>query len=425
MNYNEALEYIHGVCWMGSRLGLERTYELMHKLGDPQKDLKFIHIAGTNGKGSIAAMLASVLTRAGYRTGLYTSPYIDQFTERFQIDGEQISKEELAEITEQIRPFADAMEDHPTEFELVTAIGLQFFHRNKCDIVVFEVGMGGALDSTNIIDTPEAAVIAAMGLDHTRELGDTIEQIAQAKAGIIKPGGDVVIYGNEPAANKVFQETCREKGATLYLAAQETVVRKESDLAGQTFDVGQRRDLFLPLLGACQPNNCATALKALDVLRAKGWNISEEAIRQGLRETSWPGRFQVMRRNPVFVVDGAHNPHGIQDAKAGLMKYFPGRKIHFLIGVMADKDVSHILEALTPIAASFVAVRPNNPRAMAADELRDRILAFGAEATACQTVQEGGEKVIEQCGKDGIGCALGSLYMSSDVRACFNQYHQI
>lgn len=420
MNYNEALEYIHGVCWLGSKLGLERTRELMAKLGDPQKHLKFIHLAGTNGKGSIAAMLSSILTKAGYKTGLYTSPYIDQFTERFQIDGEQISKEELAEITGYIRPFADSMADHPTEFELVTAIGLEYFYRNKCDIVVFEVGMGGALDSTNIIDTPEAAVIAAMGLDHTRELGETIEEIAQAKAGIIKQGGDVVIYGNNETANRVFAEKCQKVGARLHMAEQDAIVRKESGLDGQRFDIGGRKDLFIPLIGACQPNNCATALKTIDVLKAKGWDIPEEAIRDGLGATRWPGRFQVMQREPIFIVDGAHNPHGIEDAKAGLVKYFPGKKIHFLIGVMADKDVTHILETLTPIAESFVAVRPNNPRAMEADQLRDRIIAFGAKATSCSSVKEGVFKVIEQCGKDGIGCALGSLYMSGDVRSCFN-----
>ena len=211
MTYEEALKYIHSVNWVGSKLGLERTQELLGKLGDPHKRLKFIHIAGTNGKGSTAAMLASVLEHAGYRVGLYTSPFINRFNERMQVNGRQIPDETLSELTERIQPYADAMEDAPTEFELITALAMEYFRQENCEIVVLEVGMGGELDSTNVIDTPEAAVIAAMGLDHVKELGPTMADIARAKAGIIKPGCAVVSYGGNPEADPVFEQVCRER----------------------------------------------------------------------------------------------------------------------------------------------------------------------------------------------------------------------
>ena len=215
MTYEEALKYIHSVNWVGSKLGLERTQELLEKLGSPHKKLKFIHIAGTNGKGSTAAMLASILEKAGHRTGLYTSPFINRFNERMQVNGKQIPDGTLAELTDLIQPYADAMEDAPTEFELITALAMEYFLREKCDIVVLEVGMGGELDSTNVIGTPEAAVIAAMGLDHVKELGPAMADIARAKAGIIKSGGSVVSYGGNPEADPVFEAVCREKGAKL------------------------------------------------------------------------------------------------------------------------------------------------------------------------------------------------------------------
>ena len=204
MTYEEALSYIHSVNWQGSKLGLERTQELLERLGNPEKKLKFIHIAGTNGKGSTAAMLASIMEKAGYRVGLYTSPFIDRFNERMQVNHQQIPDQTLANLTEYIRPFADAMDDSPTEFELITALAMEYFLREKCEIVVLEVGMGGALDSTNVIESPEAAVIAAMGLDHVRELGPTMADIARAKAGIIKPGCGVVSYGGNSEADQGF-----------------------------------------------------------------------------------------------------------------------------------------------------------------------------------------------------------------------------
>ena len=419
MTYNEALQYIHSICWKGSKLGLDRTRELLGKLGNPEKQLKFIHIAGTNGKGSCAAMLSSILEEAGYHTGLYTSPFINRFNERMQIDHQCIPDKELAELTEYIRPFADGMEDSPTEFELITALAMVYFARHKCDIVVLEVGMGGELDSTNIIDVPEAAVIMAMGLDHVKELGPTMADIARAKAGIIKEGGDVVIYGGNPEADPVFEEVCAQRSAKLHKADFSAIVPGPFGLDGQSFSYGAWKDLQIPLVGVYQMRNAAVVLETVQVLRGKGWHISDAAVASGLKNTRWPARFEVLRRDPVFIVDGGHNPHGIRATAESLQRLFPGKKFTFVTGVMADKDVESILGLIVPLADQFFTVRPDNPRAMSAEELADRIRAMGAKATPCESVAAGVARAVEAEGKDGVACALGSLYMSGDVRACF------
>ena len=421
MTYEEALSYIHSICWKGSKLGLDRTRELLGKLDDPQKELKFIHIAGTNGKGSTAAMLSSILEEAGYRVGLYTSPFINRFNERMQVNHQPIPDEELAALTEYVRPYADAMADSPTEFELITALAMVWFARQKCDIVVLEVGMGGELDSTNIIDVPEAAVIAAMGMDHVKELGPTMADIARAKAGIIKEGGRVVSYGGNPEADEVIAAVCRARKASLRQPDFSAIVPGDFGLEGQTFSYKGWRGLRIPLVGAYQMNNAAVVLETVEVLRQRGWNISDEAVRQGLADTRWPARFEVLRRDPVFIVDGGHNPHGIRATAESLRRLFPGRKITFVTGVMADKDVEHILGLIVPLAEQFFTVRPDNPRAMDAGELAARIEAMGAKATACASVQDGVDRAIQAEGPHGVACALGSLYMSGEVRSCFGK----
>ena len=421
MTYEEALSYIHSICWKGSKLGLDRTRELLGKLNDPQKELKFIHIAGTNGKGSTAAMLSSILEEAGYRVGLYTSPFINRFNERMQVNHQPIPDEELAALTEYVRPHADAMADSPTEFELITALAMVWFARQKCDIVVLEVGMGGELDSTNIIDVPEAAVIAAMGMDHVKELGPTMADIARAKAGIIKEGGRVVSYGGNSEADEVIAAVCRARNASLCQPDFSAIVPGDFGLEGQTFSYKGWRGLRIPLVGAYQMNNAAVVLETVEVLRQRGWSVSDEAVRQGLADTRWPARFEVLRRDPVFIVDGGHNPHGIRATAESLSRLFPGRKITFVTGVMADKDVEHILGLIVPLADQFFTVRPDNPRAMDAGELAARIEAMGAKATACASVQDGVDRAIQAEGPHGVACALGSLYMSGEVRSCFGK----
>ena len=398
MSYEDTLKYIHSVKWQGSKPGLSRTRELLAALGNPEKALKFVHIAGTNGKGSTAAMVAAVLQKAGYRTGLYTSPYILRFNERMQVNGEHISDCDLEELTEEIRPIADAMADPPTEFELITALGMKYFLNQKCDIVVLEVGMGGELDSTNVIDTPEVAVITAIGLDHTAELGPTTAAIASAKAGIIKKDGDIVIYGGEKDVENVFEARCAENHATLHRADFTRLKIHRCDLDAVYFDISPYRYIRLPLVGTYQPYNAAVAVTALEVLRGKGYHIPGEAIVDGLNSVYWPGRFEVLRRSPVFILDGAHNPHGIAATAKSLKDHFGGKKLVFLLGVMADKDVPGMMDYIAPLAKSFITVTPHNPRAMTAEKLAEILSMYGLPVMACPSIEDGVAEAIRQAG---------------------------
>lgn len=416
MNITEALTYIHSVCWKGSIPGLSRTQELLHRMGNPEKKLKFVHIAGTNGKGSTAAMTASILRKAGYCTGLYTSPFLFRFNERMNVNGADIADEELAEITEFVKPHAEAMADHPTEFELVTAIAMEYFSRHRCDIVVLEVGMGGELDSTNVIDSPEVAVICNLGLDHTEFLGNTLEEIARAKAGIIKPGCTAVLYRGSPSVEAVFEETCNARGVPLCKADFSALTSRSHSFAGQVFDFGSRKALEIPLLGAHQLRNAAVVLTAVDRLMQRGWKISEENIRDGLRDVVWPGRFELLRRNPDVIVDGGHNPQCLEALAQNVRDYLAGRDITALTGVMADKDYAHMYETMAPLVARFVTVTPDNPRAMPAEELKTILTPFGKPVTACASVSQGVEEALRQAGPQGLVLAFGSLYMVGDVR---------
>lgn len=270
MNYESALEYIHAVQWAGHKPGLSRTRTLLAALGDPHKKLRFVHVAGTNGKGSTAAMLASCLQAAGYRVGLYTSPFINRFNERIQVNGEQIPDDALVRLVERVRPAADAMADVPTEFEIITALGMLWFAEEKCDIVVLEVGLGGTLDSTNVIDPPECAVITALGMDHVKELGPTIADIAAAKAGIIKPGSPVVSYGGVPEADAVIARVAKEQNAPLTVVDLSRLKVEGGDLDAVTFDFDGLDGVRLPLIGSYQPKNAALAITALRVFAGQG-----------------------------------------------------------------------------------------------------------------------------------------------------------
>lgn len=416
MTGQEAVAYIHSFQWQRHAPGLDRIRALLHALGDPQRGMKFVHVAGTNGKGSTCAMIAAMLEAAGYRVGLNTSPYLEDFRERIQINGEMIPEAALAALVKEIRPAAEAMADHPTEFELITAIALLHFRREQCDIAVLEVGLGGALDASNVIDTPEAAVLAAMGLDHTAVLGPTLTDIAAAKAGIIKPGGAVVSLGDCPEADAVFRRACRERGAVLTEVDFARLGGSRVTLSGTEFDLTPYGPLRLGLIGEYQLRNAALAVTAAEVLRDKGWRLPEEAIRRGLAQARWPGRMEVIRpADPVILLEGAHNPQGAAAAAETLRALFPDRKIVLLLGMLADKDVEGVLEAVVPLAEAVVTVTPPSPRALDAEALRRR-LPYGIPGCACLTVEEGVKLAAMAAGPGGAVCALGSLYMSGAVR---------
>ena len=458
MNYEQAMEYIHAVQWAGHKPGLTRTRTLLAALGDPHKKLQFVHVAGTNGKGSTAAMLASCLQAAGYRVGLYTSPFINRFNERIQINGQQIPDEALVELVEQVKPAADAMEDVPTEFEIITALGMLYFAQQQCDIVVLEVGLGGTLDSTNVIEKPACAVITALGMlyfaqqqcdivvlevglggtldstnviekpacavitalgmDHVKELGPTLADIAAAKAGIIKPGCPVVSYGGAPEADAVLRRVAAQQHAPFTEVDFAKLQITGGDLDAVTFSFDGLDGVRLPLIGSYQPRNAALAITALRVLRQQGWNIPESAIRAGLEQVSWPGRFELLRHSPAFVLDGSHNAHGMRATVQSLKDRFPGQKFVFLVSIMADKDVDEMLALLAPLAERFVTVTAHNPRAMPAQTLAEHIRAYGCTAEAADSIEAGVARA-EELGGEGPVCALGTLYFSGDVRQAF------
>ena len=416
MNANQAIEYIHSVCWKGSIPGLERTQELLAKMGNPEKKLKFVHIAGTNGKGSTAAMTASILRKAGYRTGLYTSPFIYRFHERMQVDGLEISDEDLAAITEYVKPLAQSMAVSPTEFELVCCIAFEYFLRQNCDIVVLEVGMGGACDATNVIEAPEVAVITNIGLDHTEVLGDTVEKIAETKSGIFKDGGRAVVYRSTPSVEAVYERICAQRNVSLKKADFEGLRLRSHSLEGQVFDCGDRKELFLPLLGDHQLHNAAVVLSIADSLIEGGWHITEENIREGLRDTRWPGRFDIMRRDPLFIIDGGHNPQCIEALVKNIRDYLTGKRLIVLTGVLADKDYADMYKPVMAYAAEFVCITPPNPRRLPAAELAEHLRQAGAVATACDSIEEGVRTAMEKASTVGVVLSFGSLYSIGAIR---------
>ena len=418
MTPQEAVSYIENYGWSTTRLGLERTLELLARLGDPQKKLKFIHVAGSNGKGSTCAMLDAVLRAAGYRTGLYTSPYIQEFFERIQVNGENIPGERLAELTQRVYAIAEAMEDHPSQFELVTAIAIQYFYEERCDVVVLEVGMGGALDSTNAIDAPELAVIANIGLEHTEYLGSTLEEIAATKAGILKPGTRCVCYDGAEVVTEVIRRVCQEKGVPLTCVDFSQMQGVNQTLSGQDL-LWRGKPYHLALIGEHQKHNAALALTGIEVLRERGWRIPEAAVEEGLASVRWPARLEVLGQSPTFLLDGGHNPQCAQALCESLDVLLPGRKITFLVGVLADKDYDTILRMMLPYAKEFVCVTPLSSRALPAADLQKYLLALGCEATACDSMESGIREALARAGEDGCVVAFGSLYMAGAVRTIF------
>ena len=416
MNAEQAIAYIHSVCWKGSIPGLGRTQELLEKMGNPEKKLKFVHIAGTNGKGSTAAMTASILSKAGYRTGLYTSPYIYRFHERIQVDGVEISDEDLTEITEYVKPLADSMAQSPTEFELVCCIAFEYFYRKKCDIVVLEVGMGGAWDATNVIEVPEVAVITNIGLDHTEYLGDTVEKIAETKSGIFKPHGHAVVYRSTPSVEAVYERVCAERDVSLRKADFDGLVLKAHTLEGQVFDCGSRKNLVLPLLGDHQLHNASVVLSIADTLIEEGWKISEQNIYDGIRDVRWPGRFDIVCRKPLFIIDGGHNPQCIEALVKNIRDYLAGKKVVALTGVLADKDYADMYKPVMPLVDRFVCITPPNPRKLEAEQLARYLRQAGAQAQASESILDGVKKAMELAGEDGVVLCFGSLYSIGGIR---------
>ena len=421
MDYKEALAYINALEFYGSKPGLSRVGELLEKLGSPQKELKFIHIAGTNGKGSCAAMLASVFKAAGYRTGLYTSPYLYRFNERMQINGKQIEDEVLADIVTRLQPLADGMADHPTVFEMITAAAMLWYRQEQCDIVVLEVGLGGRFDATNIIAAPECAVIMNIGLDHTEILGGTVEQIAFEKAGILKPGTAAVLFQQSESVTRVVRERCEELGVALRVPDFSQIQSEFDSIFGQSFTY-RGESYALPLLGAHQLKNAATALEAVEVLRERGWRLEQNDVEHGLYAVHWPGRFELLSEEPLFVVDGGHNPQCAETVRDNLLHYFPDKRRILLLGVLADKDYEGLTAILDEAADEYICVAPDSPRALPAKELADWLNRYNKPVACCDSIRDGVSLALDRSDADSVVCAVGSLYSVGEIRACFERY---
>ena len=416
MTYEQALEYIHSVCWKGSRPGLERTTELLEKMGNPQDKLKFIHVAGTNGKGSFCSMTANVLKHAGYKVGLYTSPFVLRFNERMKINGEDIPDTVLAKITEYVKPFAESMTDSPTEFELITAIALEYFAREGCDVVVLECGMGGRLDSTNIIKNPLLSVITGISFDHTAFLGNTIPEIAREKAGIIKENCPVLLCSDNSEAAAVIKQKADGCNSPYFEVDRSSFVLKNTSLDGSVFDFGEYKDVKIPLLGSYQPHNACNVLTAINLLNSMKFYIPIRAIYDGLATVEWKARFEKLCDNPTVISDGGHNPEGIDAAVESVKLYFPEQKVIFVTGVMADKDYKYMAGRMSEVASCAFCVTPDNPRALSASDFADVFEGLGIPATPCDSVATA-ITLAKQVATDTntpIIC-LGSLYMYCEV----------
>ena len=419
MDYKQALEYINGVSWLGSKPGLERITELLARLGNPQSALRFVHVAGTNGKGSISAMLASVLKKAELTVGLYTSPYVNRFNERMQINCKPIEDSEVAQLVDEIKLHADAMDDHPTEFEMMTAVAFLWFSRRKCDIVVLEVGLGGRLDATNVISCPDCCVITNIGLDHTAVLGSTLEKIACEKAGIIKEGCSVVMYQQFSEVMEVIRDVCYERNAELTVPDFDDISPEFNSRDGQVFSYGGEA-YAIPLLGEHQLKNAATVLETVNVLRKQGWQIEHDAVEAGLYAVNWPARFEIVHSEPWFVVDGGHNPQCAQALSASLREYFPDDRRVLLMGVLRDKDYVGIVKTLAPLFDAFVTVTPETPRALPGEKLAQLFAEYGKEVQVCSSIEEGVRTAMDIADElEGMVCACGSLYICGNIRACF------
>lgn len=423
MNYQEARLYLDELSKYGSVLGLESMRELLKRLGDPQKDLRFVHIAGTNGKGSVLAYLSTVLTQAGYRTGRYLSPHLCSVRERFQVDGQMISRENfvryLTAVAEAAEEMADAGVGRPTYFEVGTAVAMLHFRETNCDIVVLETGLGGSLDATNVVETSVLEIITSISRDHMEVLGDTLEKIAGEKAGIIKPHTMVVSARQEPEAARVLEEVCRARQCTLDTVDLDQVIPLSRGLEEQCFTYKGWEQVRIGLTGTYQLKNAALALESVLGLRKLGFAISDQQVYEGMRRTVWRGRFTPIAREPAVILDGAHNEGGARELRDSLQLYFGDKKLYYIFGILKDKAYEKVIDLTAPLASRIITVEtPDNPRAMPAQELKAAVAAVNPAVEAAGSLREAVHRAYGLAGRDDVIVIFGSLSFLSDVEQC-------
>jgi dihydrofolate synthase / folylpolyglutamate synthase len=420
MTYQESLEYLTSLGRFGIKLGLERTQALLRKLGDPQDLFQGVHVAGTNGKGSVCAMVASVLQASGYRTGLMPKPHLISYTERIQVDQRPIAEADFAALLTELQLAINEVAADlgpPTEFEILTSAALYYFARAGIDLLVCEVGLGGRLDSTNVLDLG-VNVITNIALDHTQHLGSTLEAIAAEKAGILKPDSLAITGAQPPGLAPIEAAALKQQIPLLRLGQEIQVTAIDKEWAGVqatvTTPVGTYRELRIPLLGLHQADNAALAVASIDALRSRGWDISDGALRDGLARTRWPGRLEVIDRNPIVLVDGAHNPAGLERSLAPVQKLAKGRPLVVVFGAMKDKDLPAMLAQLRTLSAPVIFSAIDWHRAAAPADLAAQ---FGAPAETAESSGEALERARRRASRNGIVLVCGSLYLVGEAIA--------
>lgn len=414
MTERQVMEYIEQLSGLGIVPGLDSIRELCSRLDNPQRQLKFIHIAGTNGKGSVSAYIATTLQCAGYRVGRYISPVIFEYRERIQVNDHMITRKALCQGIERIKGVCDEMVSeglaHPTSFEIETALGFLYFLEKRCDIVVLETGMGGLLDATNIVENTITAVFTSISMDHMKFLGNTLEEITVEKAGVMKTGCAVVSASQTSEVLAVLNRRAEELGCPFIVSDTGKLKKVCFGLECQRFDYGIRKKLEITLAGRYQVENAALAVEVLDVLGERGFPVTEEQLRCGLRKTQWPGRFTVIKKHPIFIVDGAHNEDAAKRLAESVTFYFTNRKIIYIMGILRDKEYDKIIALTHEYADHIITVTsPGNPRAIPAYELAREIATIHPKVTAVDSLEEAVEMGHLLAGSEGVIIAFGSL----------------
>lgn len=413
-----AENYYHSLLTFGIMPGLERINLLLERLGSPQKSLRCIHVAGTNGKGTVCSFIASVLKTAGYKTGLYTSPYIVDFRERIRVDGEMISKTELENVTQTVKAEIEKLRAEDviiTEFEAVTAAAFLHYKNSGCDFVVLETGLGGRFDATNVIDRPIVSVITSVSLDHVNILGNTLSEIAYEKCGIIKNDCPVVTNSAQNTdVLRVIKEQSEVRNSALTVADVSAIkVLDETIKGSDIFYSG--RSVFVPFPGKHQTENCITALTVIDLLKEQGIAISEKAIREGIAKTRNPARCEVVSENPLVILDGCHNEDSASALCSVMEKNLKGKKISAVMGMMADKDIDKVLLLMLPYFDKVYTVTPSNPRAIKSKEFAEKINRLGTKAEGFENIYDAYDYALKNTGADDVLIVCGSLYLCSDI----------
>lgn len=417
MDYETAMIKLRGEVCSGIKLGLQNIKTLMEKLGNPQDKLKIIHIAGTNGKGSCTSFVNSALVSQGYKVGMFTSPSIYNFEERIRINNKNIPEDKLIDLMNEVREVAETMEVFPADFEFVTAIAFLYFYREKCDFAIMEVGLGGRLDATNVAQNPLITLITSISLDHQQFLGNTIPEIALEKAGIIKENVPLVLYSQSKEAMDSIIGVANSKNSKVILNDLEKIELLENTKNGQIINYKDFKNLKINLLGSHQINNATISLELLEQLRKMGFEISNESIYNGFSSVTWPCRFELVSKNPDFILDGAHNIDGIEKFISSMNFYYKDNKKIGIFGVLADKDYNEMLAKIVPCFDVFLTVRPDSERAMESKELKERIEKLTKKKVySFENYQDAIDKAFEISKEDDVISAFGSLYFVGEVR---------